>query len=282
MLLQNLHHRYLYILIKLPHLLDLEQKIPSFPNCDNYGSLTATNPDPLLDDTPTNDNELHQVICNTFKINYFQEMDTIIKLRNRLECKINYTLLALLPNKLNIMEQGPVTSGENTRNKRTIPTLVIIQGVAAIGGMMIKGINALVDAKRASSFNNIIKYKINENVQITHDRLITLENRTAMMAKAIIPVLKDFKQQINNINDRLTRQYRMMNRAHERYNRLFRQTHITFQIHHLALLMFKDYITILVGTLQRIHRQYVRNIKWNRTLEFWIPDTSYIRSQDFS
>ena len=46
--------------------------------------------------------------------------------------------------------------------------------------------------------------------------------------------------------------------AHHRYNRLFRQTHKTFQIHHLALLMFKDYITILVGTLQRIHRQYVR------------------------
>ena len=135
--------------------------------------------------------------------------------------------------------------------------LVIIQGVAAIGGMMIKGINALVDAKRASSFNNTIKL-VNENVQITHDRLITLENRTAMMAKAIIPVLKDLKQQINNTNDRLTRQYRMMNRAHERYNRLFRQTHKTFQIHHLALLMFKDYITILVGTLQRIHRQYMR------------------------
>ena len=33
MLLQNLHHRYLYILIKLPHLLDLEQPIPDFPNC---------------------------------------------------------------------------------------------------------------------------------------------------------------------------------------------------------------------------------------------------------
>ena len=50
----------------------------------------------------------------------------------------------------------------------------------------------------------------------------------------------------------------MMTRAHDRYNRLFRQTHQTFQIHHLALLMFKDYITILVGTLQRIHRQYIR------------------------
>ena len=61
MLLQNLHHRYLYILIKLPNLLDLEQQIPDFPNCDNYGSLSA-NPDPMLDDTPTNDNELFVTI----------------------------------------------------------------------------------------------------------------------------------------------------------------------------------------------------------------------------
>ena len=90
------------------------------------------------------------------------------------------------------MKQGLVTSGGNVGNKRAIPTLEIIQGIAAIGGMMIKGINALIDAKRASSFNNTIKL-VNENVQITHDQLITLENSTAMMAKAIIPVLKDFK-----------------------------------------------------------------------------------------
>ena len=202
MLLQNLHHKYLYILIQLPNLLDLEQRIPDFPTCDNYGSLSPNNPDPVLDDTPTNDNELHQVICNKFKIDYFWEMGVIIMLRNRLECKINYTLLALLPNKINIIKQGLVTSGENIRNKRAIPTLAIIQGVAAIGGMMIKGINALVDAKRASSFNNAIKL-VNENVQIAHNRLITLENRTAMMAKAIIPVLKDFKAKINKTNDRL-------------------------------------------------------------------------------
>ena len=170
MLLQNLHHRYLYITIKLPHLSDLEQRILDFPNCDNYGSLYPSNPDPLLDEAPTNDNELHQVICNTFKIDYLQEMDIIIKIQNRLECKINYTLLALLPNKIKIMQQGPATSGEGIRR-----ALAIIQGVAAIGRMMIKGVNALVDAKRASSFNNAIKL-INENVQITHDRLITLEN----------------------------------------------------------------------------------------------------------
>ena len=184
-------------------------------------------------------------------------MDIITTLKSRLECKINFTLLALLPNKFNTTTQGPVTPSENIRSKRAIPALAIIQGVAAIGGMMIKGVNALVDAKRASSFNNAIKL-FNENVQITHDRLITLENRTAMMTKAIIPVLKDFKEKINSTNERLMAQYRMMIRAHDKYNTLFRQTHKTFQIHHLALLMFKDYITILVGTLQNIHRQYIR------------------------
>ena len=127
-------------------------------------------------------------------------MDTIITWRNRLERKINFTLLALLPNKFNMTMQRPVTSSENIRSKRAIPALAIIQGVAAIGGMMIKGVNALVDAKRASSFNNAIKL-VNKNVQITHDSLITLENRTAMMAKAIIPMLKDFKEKINSTNE---------------------------------------------------------------------------------
>ena len=70
MLLQNL-----YILIKLLHITDLEQRIPSFPNFDNFGTLTATNPNPMLDETPTNDNKLHQVICNNFKIDYFHEME---------------------------------------------------------------------------------------------------------------------------------------------------------------------------------------------------------------
>ena len=91
---------------------------------------------------------------------------------------------------------------------------------------MIKGVNALIDTKRAFSFNNAIKL-VNENVKITHDRLITLENRTAMMEKAIIPVLKDFKDKINKTNERLMAQYKMMTRAHNRYNRLFTQMHKT-------------------------------------------------------
>ena len=78
MLFQNLHCRYLYILIKLPHLSDLEQRIPIFLNCDNYSSLTTGNLGPLLDDTPTNDNKLHQVICNTSKLTTFKKWTLLL------------------------------------------------------------------------------------------------------------------------------------------------------------------------------------------------------------
>ena len=72
MLLQNLHCTHLYIVITLPHLKDLEQKIPSFPNYDNCGICRASNPDPLNNDTRTNDNELHQHLCKMFHIDYLQ------------------------------------------------------------------------------------------------------------------------------------------------------------------------------------------------------------------
>ena len=249
MLLQNLHRRYLYIVIRLPHLKDLDQKIPSFPNCDNYGICRASNPNPLNNNTRTNDNELHQQLCGTFKIDYLKEMDITTKVKSRLECKINVTLPALLHNKMTGDSRRLVTSGDEnrqdklpSRNKRAIPLLAIAQGTTAIGSMLIKGINALVDAKRASSFNNTIKM-LNANVEITHNRLITLENRTSMMVKAIMPVLKDLKLQINKTNEQLASQYRMMSSAHNGYNLLFRQMHEMQTIHHFVLLLFKNYLS---------------------------------------
>ena len=112
----------------------------------------------------TNDNELHQQICGTFKIDYLQEMDIFTKVRSRLECKINVTLPALLPNKIVSDSRRLVTSSDKTgqdklhfRNKRAIPLLAMAQGMVAIGGMQIKGINTLVDEKRVNSFNNAKK-----------------------------------------------------------------------------------------------------------------------------
>ena len=77
---------------------------------------------------------------------------------------------------------------------------------------------------------------LNANVEITHNRLVTLENRTSMMVKAIMPVLK---LQINKTNKQLASKYRMMSSAHNKYNLLFRQMHEMQMIHHFALLLLR-------------------------------------------
>ena len=90
-------------------------------------------------------------------------MGIIMKVKASFEGKINITLLALLPNKIVQDSRGPATSSDKagheeqgSRKKRAIPLLAIAQGTAA-GGILIKGINTLVDVKRVSSFNNDIK-----------------------------------------------------------------------------------------------------------------------------
>ena len=77
MLLQNLYRHYLYILIILPKLKDLDQNILPFTNCDNYGVHRSSNPNPTSDDVKLNDNALHQQICTHFKVDYLEEMDII-------------------------------------------------------------------------------------------------------------------------------------------------------------------------------------------------------------
>ena len=77
MLLQDLHGCYLHTVSRLPKLKDLEQKIPTFPDCDNYGISRASNPHPTSDDVKLNDNALHQQICTHFKVDYLEEMDII-------------------------------------------------------------------------------------------------------------------------------------------------------------------------------------------------------------
>ena len=90
------------------------------------------------------------------------------------------------------------------------------------------------------------------NIELTHQRLMTQENRMSMMANAIIAALDDLKSRITNTNQKLISQCRMMQMVHHRYNLLFRQMHEMLAIHHFALLLLR---IIQVGLLQRIHHQ---------------------------
>ena len=71
-LLQNLNRHYLYIVIRLLKFKDLEQKILTFQNCNNYGIHRSSNPNPTSDDIKLNDNALHQQICTPFKVDYLE------------------------------------------------------------------------------------------------------------------------------------------------------------------------------------------------------------------
>ena len=98
------------------------------------------NPNLTSDDVKLNDNALHQQICTHFKVDYLEEMDIIKQTKRRIEQKINETLLALLPNKIIQTSKGPVTTtgmkGQlhfGSREKRSVPVMVILQAGAAIG-----------------------------------------------------------------------------------------------------------------------------------------------------
>ena len=156
MLLQNLYRHYLCIIIRLPKLKDLDQKILTFSNCGNYGIHRSLNPNPTSDDVKLNDNALHQQICTHFKVDYLEEMDIIKQAKRQIEQNINVTLLALLLNKIIQTSKGPVTGtglkGKlhfGSREKRAVPVMAILQAGAATSGTVIKGISVLVDAKRA-------------------------------------------------------------------------------------------------------------------------------------
>ena len=71
----------MYIVIRLPKLKDLDQKILMFPNCDNYGVQRSSNQNPTSDDVKLNDNTLHQQIYTHFKVDYLEEMDIIKQAR---------------------------------------------------------------------------------------------------------------------------------------------------------------------------------------------------------
>ena len=99
MLLQNLHRRYLYIVIRLPNLKDLEQRILTFLNCDNYGIQRSSNPNLTSDDVKLNDNALHQQLCNHFKVNYLEEMDIIKQTKDNLKRKLMRPYQVFYPTK---------------------------------------------------------------------------------------------------------------------------------------------------------------------------------------
>ena len=92
-------------------------------------------------------------------------MNIIKQTKRQIERKISETLPALLLNRIIQTSKGPATATGMTEQfhfgsgeKRAVPVMTMLQAGAAIGGTLIKGINALVDAERAKSFKMHLKW----------------------------------------------------------------------------------------------------------------------------
>ena len=89
----------------------LTQRIPSFPNCDNYSLYGNSGPDTASYDSKLDDRLLHQEMCIQFEIDYKNEMFAIQETKHRSQKKISTTLLALLPNEVIETSEGPTVVG---------------------------------------------------------------------------------------------------------------------------------------------------------------------------
>ena len=106
MLSQNLLRHYLYIVIRLPKLKDLEQKILTFPNCDNYGIQRSSNPNLTADDIKLNDNALHQQFRTHFKVDYLEKLILSNKLKDDWKRKLMRPYWLFYPTKLFRLQRG--------------------------------------------------------------------------------------------------------------------------------------------------------------------------------
>ena len=93
------------VVIRLPKLKDLQQKILTYPNCNNYGVSRSSNLNLTSDEVKLNDNALHQQIYTHFKVDYLEEMD-IIKQTKRLNKRLMRPFWPFYQTKLFTYQRG--------------------------------------------------------------------------------------------------------------------------------------------------------------------------------
>ena len=125
---------------------------------------------------------VHHKICIQYQTKYNNLIEQIRTIKRDIEYKIKYVMPRLLPNEKALI-YGKETKSEHTRLKWAIPIGLIFSVVSAIGGLLIKGFNAISNYNKSKAMARAMKelYKAQE---IDHKRLKRLEHHTSLLAKA--------------------------------------------------------------------------------------------------
>ena len=137
---------------------------------------------------------------------------------------------ALLPNK-------HPSFAEKTMGKRCKWAIsMILSGIASLGGVIIKGLNSYLNHKRNAVISYAVK-QLYENDKIFHDRMLVMQNKTALLAKTQL-------QQVNNIRENIHKFNKKLNQTNWQFYVFMEETETTFwwtysaiNNHHLAINM---------------------------------------------
>ena len=245
-LMPGLRRTYLFVVVDIPSVANLIHSPPQFPRCSDWANRNLEYWQNTHVDIPEIQELIHQDVCREHSEAYKQMLKTIEGRRTNITYKIENVLPALLPNGIVNTPNGKAielpggqmwTADMENRKKRAIPLAAvpaIFAGVQAVGGLLIKGINAVASYKRSKAMAGAMK-SLYKNDQILHNRLISIENKTAILAQAQLTGFDIMDNRMRDIDAKW--QYaentlqRMMNATTEE----FRRTHETINNHHLAI-----------------------------------------------
>ena len=88
---------------------------------------------------------------------------------------------------------------------------------------MIKGLNAYLNHKRNAAMSNTVK-QLYENDQIFHDRMLIMQNRTALLTKTQL-------QQVNSIRESINKFDQTLNKTSWQFYIFMEETKRTLQEH---------------------------------------------------
>ena len=162
----------LFLAVDLPKIEDLYHEPPEFSNCSTWAT-----PEPFYSNyysTPGSyylkwttykemneslsflNEAVHHKVCIQYQSKYNKLLSQIRIIKNDIKYKIKHVMPRLLPNEKALV-YGKETLAEHIREKHAILIGLIFSGVSAIGGLLIKGFNAISNYKKSTAMARAMK-----------------------------------------------------------------------------------------------------------------------------
>ena len=216
---------------------------------------------------------VHQHICSEMNGAYRDLFKGIKQDWKQLKHVIEQQIPAFLPNKVIHLPYGPRTivapNGKKwysrkylqkqNRPKRAILIGVIIAGVQAVGGLIMKGADMYNNYKRNKAMAAVMDTLI-ENDRWFHQRMLALEGDLGVVAQTVAMGFAQINSGFQTLNRSIARTGAEMVLMLNLTERHFKETHEVLNNHHLALYYLSKGITTLIP-LMRKYRQVVTNYR---------------------